>query len=291
MFFISRIDTDPAMDLAEQLAKRATQALLDEVNLTPKPGLVDQRSSGAHHDLSLDLMEASAHSLSATFYELALVSWQRQADVALRLEIGKIGRAGEQAMMNVTHGVNTHRGAIWALGLLVSSAAMLGGEYERALNITQGAATMASIGDPMQPQSFSKGKCASQRYRIPGAKEQAQLGFPAIINRGLPQLHLSRQHGANESQARVDALLSMMSSLTDTCVLSRGGTDALSAMQRAASLVLDAGGMATIHGQTRFDQLEQIMLTHYISPGGSADLLSATLLLDGLTPTPLTNPN
>ncbi|MDN8553310.1 triphosphoribosyl-dephospho-CoA synthase, partial [Citrobacter werkmanii] len=109
---------------AEWLARTATQCLIDEARLSPKPGLVDSRGNGAHHDLSLALMERSAHSLTPTFQALAQQSWQRPADIALRQTVGRLGREGEKQMMAATDGVNTHRGAIWALGLLVSAVAM-----------------------------------------------------------------------------------------------------------------------------------------------------------------------
>lgn len=73
-------------------------------------------------------MERSARSLQPTFHALAQQSWQRPADIALRETVGRLGREGEAQMMMATGGVNTHRGAIWALGLLVSAVAMLGGE-------------------------------------------------------------------------------------------------------------------------------------------------------------------
>ena len=94
---------------AEWLARTATQCLIDEARLSPKPGLVDSRGNGAHHDLTLALMERSAHSLTPTFQALAQQSWQRPADIALRQTIGRLGRVGEQQMMVATGGVNTHR--------------------------------------------------------------------------------------------------------------------------------------------------------------------------------------
>ena len=129
---------------AEWLARTATQCLIDEAQLSPKPGLVDSRGNGAHHDLSLALMERSARSLTPTFQALAQHSWPRPADIALRQTIGRLGREGEQQMMAATDGVNTHRGAIWALGLLVSAVAMLGGEA-RAHDVARTAAQLAHI--------------------------------------------------------------------------------------------------------------------------------------------------
>ncbi|QLK62898.1 triphosphoribosyl-dephospho-CoA synthase [Enterobacteriaceae bacterium Kacie_13] len=268
-----------AEELAGRLAHTATQALIDEARLSPKPGLVDSRSSGAHQDLNLDLMVRSARSLTPTFYALALHSWQRPADIALRQDIGRLGRAGEAQMMAETGGVNTHRGAIWAMGLLVCAVAM---QPESLLpqDIAQRAAKIAALPDVFSPKKFSKGSHAVQRYQVHGAREEAQGGFPHIIDCALPQLHRSRSRGASESEAQVDALLAVMTRLSDTCVLSRGGLPALNAMHQGAQAVLDAGGLCTDAGRQQLRSLERRMLADNVSPGGAADLLAATLFLD-----------
>lgn len=282
MNLLSNSVANQAQQLAKQLAQQATQALLDEARLSPKPGLVDSRGSGAHTDLSLQLMERSAHSLTDTFYAFALESWKRPVDVALRAEIGKIGRVGEQHMMNATGGVNTHRGSIWAMGLLVSAMAMLDGEAT-AEQVTELAASLAQLPDHACPKTFSKGLCATRRYQVPGAREEAQQGFPHIMRLALPELRASRLRGATEQQAQLNALLAIMSSLTDTCVLSRGGMDALIAMRQGAKAVLMAGGVQTPAGWSALATLEGRMLADHVSPGGAADLFAATLFLDRTT--------
>lgn len=263
---------------AEWLARAATQCLIDEARLSPKPGLVDSRGNGAHHDLSLALMERSAHSLTPTFQALAQQSWLRPADIALRQTIGRLGREGEQQMMAATNGVNTHRGAIWALGLLVSAVAMHGG-VGSAQQVANTAAELAKLPDDAAPRVFSKGLRATHRYRVPGAREEAQQAFPHIMQRALPQLRLSRLHGS-ETHARLDALMAIMTSLTDTCVLSRAGLEGLDAMQDGARAVLNAGGSAHPAGQAALAALDRHMLALNASPGGAADLLAATLFLD-----------
>ncbi|MEQ4531833.1 MAG: triphosphoribosyl-dephospho-CoA synthase [Mixta sp.] len=270
-----------AETLALRLAERATAALIDEARLTPKPGLVDGRGSGAHQDLTLALMERSAQSLQPTFYALALHSWLRPADIALRQQVGELGRTGEAQMMAATQGVNTHRGAIWALGLLVSGVAMLGGRAT-AQAICRSAAALANLPDDRAPRSFSKGLRATQRYRVPGAREEAQQAFPHIAQLALPQLHRSRAAGATEAEARIDALMAIMTSLSDTCVLSRAGLPGLQAMQQGALQVLTAGGCGTPEGRQALARLDADMLQMNASPGGAADLLAATLFLDGI---------
>jgi len=264
---------------ASQLATLARDCLIDEARLSPKPGLVDSRGNGAHHDLTLALMERSAHSLAPTFLALARHSWQRPADIALRETVGRLGRDGEQQMMAATGGVNTHRGAIWALGLLVSAAAMHGGAAS-ADPLTRTAAALASLPDSHAPKHFSKGLKATHRYRVPGAREEAQQAFPHVMKLALPQLLISRAVGASESEARLDALMAIMTSLSDTCVLSLAGMAGLTAMQHGAQTVLLAGGCHTAGGKRALAQLDRRMLALNASPGGAADLLAATLFID-----------
>ena len=114
-----------SLSFAERLADLAVDALIDEADLSPKPALVDRRGSGAHSDLHLGLMHASALSLWPMFKEMAEAAVQfAEIGQPLREALGRIGREGEAAMLRTTGGVNTHRGAIWALGLLVTAAAL-----------------------------------------------------------------------------------------------------------------------------------------------------------------------
>lgn len=270
--------------LAERLADLAVQALIDEADLSPKPGLVDRRGNGAHNDLHLGLMHASAHALWPALKAMAQAA-QLFGEVGqpLREALGQLGREGETEMLRVTAGVNTHRGAIWALGLL-SAAAMLRPDAAPG-QVATTAATLARLSDPAalhNPDSHGARVCRT--YGVLGAREQAQHGFPAVLGHGLPQLLASRRAGAGEQNARLDALLAIMSDLTDTCVLHRAGLQGLGRMQQGARAVLDAGGAASLDGRRQLRELDRDMLALNASPGGAADLLAATLFLDRLTP-------
>lgn len=118
---IANLAATPCADLGECLADLAVDALIDEAELSPKPALVDRRGNGAHADLHLGLMQASALSLWPCFKEMADAAQRHgRIDARLRGVLGQLGRDGEAAMLRTTEGVNTHRGAIWALGLLVA---------------------------------------------------------------------------------------------------------------------------------------------------------------------------
>ncbi|PKH17547.1 triphosphoribosyl-dephospho-CoA synthase MdcB [Pseudomonas sp. 43NM1] len=266
------------LTLADRLADLAVDALIDEADLSPKPALVDRRGNGAHSDLHLGLMHASALSLWPAFKEMAEAAIQFGAvGLPLREALGRIGREGEQAMLATTNGVNTHRGAIWALGLLIAAAAL---ENTNASAVTLCAARLALLDDRYAPRPLSHGAQVAQRYGARGAREEAQLGFPAVLQRALPQLKRSRALGHGEQNARLDALLAIMTRLADTCVLYRAGETGLQTMQLGAQAVLDAGGSASLGGRRRLHELDQQLIALNASPGGAADLLAACLFID-----------
>src|SRR5258705_1315177 len=192
---------------ATRLASLAVRALMEEAELTPKPALVDQHGPGAHTDLSLRLMKCSAHCIRPSFELMALASFRQIPSQTLREDLGAIGRWAEESMLLTTGGANTHRGAIWTVGLLVSAAAM-GANSPDA--VAYGARQLACLPDWSAPKQQSNGSRVIQRYQVSGARGEAQAGFPHLITIGLPILHRSRQEGASETQGRLDALLAIM---------------------------------------------------------------------------------
>ena len=133
---------------------------------------------------------------------------------------------------------------------------------------------------------MSNGQRARLRYGTGGALGEARSGFPHVVHVGLPALWASRQRGESEDCAALNALMAIMASLDDTCVLHRGGPRALRFVHRSAAGILDAGGCATAPGRRKLERFRQRAERRRLSMGGSADLLSATLFCDLL---PLTN--
>jgi triphosphoribosyl-dephospho-CoA synthase len=279
------VETVPENDRGDlwalDLSTAAVSALLEEAELTPKPALVDRRGNGAHHDLDLARLRRSAQSLQDGFADIA-----RAAAIAkplrLREQLGRIGRDMERRMLAATDGSNAHRGAIWALGLLVAAAAPRRSE-RNAVRIAAAAAALARLPDRFAPpRPLSNGERARWRFGAAGARGEAQAAFPHAIGVGLPTLRAARDRGVLENRARLDALMAIMASLDDTCLLHRGGPAALQAAKLGARAVLAAGGTAGPAGIERLHRLHAELMALWASPGGSADLLAVTLFLDRL---------
>ena len=229
-------------------------------------------------EASFDLLVKKSVGLYQPWFErIALASFRQTPTRALREELGTLGRQDEESMLRLTGGVNTHRGAIWALGLLTAAAAM-GAAFPEA--ITEKAGQLACLADRSAPDQPGSGLQAARRYQVSGARGEAQAGFPSVIVAGLPRLYRSRQLRGDETVARLDALFAIMERLEDTCLLHRGGLKALDAAQAGAASILDAGGAGTPEGAKLLQKLDRDLLALNASPGGSADMLAATLFLD-----------
>lgn len=254
------------------LALLVQAALEFEVSLTPKPGLVDRLTNGSHTDMNYDLFIASAQALTPYFTQMAVAGSSLPIGDELRTVIAVIGRRAETAMYAVTNGVNTHKGAIWALGILVTIAAYIEKHQLASEQIFSLSAALVSKIDLNAPQlDYTHGALVTQKYGINGAYTQARNGFKDV--QAAIKFRQSLTTGSCEHRA-LRTLLFLMSTLDDTCVLFRSDLETLKAMQR---LAMNAN-------TPDMDELKLAQLTAFcgqkkISPGGSADLLAATYFI------------
>jgi triphosphoribosyl-dephospho-CoA synthase len=260
------------------IAARAVDALLLEVATWPKPGLVSHVDHGSHRDMDAALLERSARSLAPYFEQLAIAGGRRADLRALRC----IGLAAESAMMQVTAGVNTHRGAIFGLGLLCAAAGMAdGSSLDEELGGIVRRHWGAQIGTP-DAHLRTHGAQVFHRYGTGGARREAASGFPMLYQIGWPALRVGRALAAgDEEAARVHVLFALMASLEDTNLLHRGGPEGLLFARALAADFIDAGGVAQRDWRQQALRAHRLMVARRLSPGGSADLLAMTLFVDG----------
>lgn len=246
---------------SEYLAELAVSALIDEVDITPKPGLVDRRSNGAHQDMDLAMFHRSAHSLQSYFQQAAALGMEQ---AACMVPLQAAGLQAEQTMLAATGGVNTHKGAVYAFGLTLAA---LGSVLVRGGDVFDTAAALARAGLP--PAADTHGSQAKARYGATGARGEALAGFPHARR----SCRILQEHGGNP----LPALLTLLAETEDTNLLHRGGMEGLRFVQREASAIL-AGPESTY--VSRLEALDDACIARGLSPGGCADLLALALLLD-----------
>ncbi|MFI2431721.1 triphosphoribosyl-dephospho-CoA synthase [Streptomyces sp. NPDC018693] len=262
----------------ETLARAAVAALTGQLALAPKPGLPDPRDLAARttrRDHSA--LRWSAKALAPGLAAMAAAARRTgEPTPRLRAELGAIGRCTEHSLGLAGGG---HRGALWTLGLLVAAAAL--DRRARGTEVTAIAKRIAAHPDRAVPRRPSRGSTVSARYGAAGARGEARAGFPHV-RRALTALDTARTAGATEDEARLDALLTVMSTLQDTELLHTAGPSGLRQVQAAAREVLAAGGTATQAGRAALTALDTDLHTRAWSPRGSAGLLAGALFVDAL---------
>ncbi|MFC5214010.1 triphosphoribosyl-dephospho-CoA synthase [Streptomyces coerulescens] len=262
----------------EALAQAAVTALTGALALAPKPGLPDPRDLGARASrMDHCRLRWSAKALAPGLAAMAAAARRTgEPTPGLRTELGAIGRCTEHSVHLAGGG---HRGALWALGLLVAAAAL--DPRAGARDIAATAKQIAAHTDKRAPRRPSRGSSMSAKYGAAGARGEARAGFPHV-RRALNALISSRAAGATEEQARLDALLTVMSTLQDTELLYTAGPMGLRHVQAGARGVMEAGGTATKAGAAALTTLDIDLHARACSPRGSAGLLAGAVFLDSL---------
>jgi len=281
---------------ARRTAQQAQRALLYEVAITPKPGLVDRANAGAHSDMDVFTFIDSACSMQGYFERCCRIGLEHRGGEseacfdALRVP----GLLAEHEMYRATGGVNTHKGAIFSLGIF---CAALGMGYDGEKSDVHAALVRCGemTGRRMEQEfaSIAAGQettFGAQLYRRTGAggvRMEAAQGFPQVRRNGLPMLCACAQAGLSLNDAGLCALVALMGGTQDTNAIRRGGEEAAAALQKTAldlqrqiEAALQAGtiGAEMKEIRSRMQQWDALLSAEGISPGGCADLLAMTLL-------------
>jgi len=274
---------------ASDLGALACQALLREVELTPKPGLVDRHNSGAHRDMDMATFRASIRAIAPwfpLFYRIGAATRDLPPQAVLP-RLRPAGRDCEQAMFRATGGVNTHKGSIFSLGLLLAAAGRLEEDGCSAESLCAEVARICSglVEAELQPiqQPRTAGEKLFQTHGLTGVRGEAASGFQTVREHGLPAYARILQCGGREAEALHEALLHLLAANHDTNLVHRGGLAGLAYVQACARSLIAAGGVRSSQFQRRIQHLDDVLIERNLSPGGSADLLAVTWLLARFT--------
>ncbi len=251
---------------------------MEELATWPKPGLVSWVDTGAHDDMDASTFERSTDAITPFLAMLAEAGAAGAGMNALRA----IGRDAEAAMLSATSGVNTHRGAIFGLGLLCAAAGWrwatapgIGANLGRIVASRWGSAI---VDGPVLLHSH--GQRARRLHGAGGATGEAGTGFPTAYEIGVPALDRGlRRDPGDLNAARVEAVFSLIASVEDTNLLHRGGAAGLAFARQSAQAFLDAGGVACPDWEARAQAVHREFVARRLSPGGTADLLTISLFV------------
>jgi len=278
----------PPTTLPYIIARLATQALQAELDTTPKPGLVDKDNNGAHRDMDYALMQRSIDTLHPYFVKLALLGF---ADtLPTHTAIRDIGIEAERAMLAATNGVNTHKGALFSMGLAVVAAAheerKIAANEEQILKERNGGedvlvslqttikALAASFPDTSGTHG-SKAKLLSKgTTAIKGALDNAREGYEMLFAEWLP-FYIERRK-ERDAHTLHKTLLRIMCDLDDTNVIYRTDLATAEEVKQEARALLDNFSKAALK------DMDRRYTARNISPGGAADMLSLTAFIGSI---------
>ena len=277
-------DTFNELDI-HTAAQQAVRALLYEVTTTPKPGLVDRRNSGSHNDMDSFTFMSSAAALGGYFEACARVGRETATLPAAETfaQLRPLGCEAEGEMLAATHGVNTHKGAIFSIGIVCAAL----GRLDRALwrepaRVTAEAASMTAgltaqdLAGVTAETAVTAGQKLYLQYGITGVRGQVEAGLPAVLDYGLPALEQGLAQGYGINRAGCGALLAILAHSTDTNIIARSSRERQLALADALQTYL---ADTPYPDEAALTEMDDRFIAENLSPGGSADLLALTYLL------------
>ena len=284
----------------QDIGELAYQALLEEVYTTPKPGLVDLATNGAHTDMDVHTFEKSAQALRPWFERMAFAGEIFPGTPReLFQKIRTYGILAELEMYRATCGVNTHKGLIFTMGIFCAAAGRLKKERKKIgirelvqmeqlmtseilqEEIQRLASDAKSISGKQKNQT--NGIRNLQKYGTAGIRGEALLGYPSVIKIALPILRQGKKEHKDWNLVKLQVLMTLLSQVQDSNILSRVGPEVLNQVQEEAKTFLNAGGAYQEGAVQILCQMDDSFIQRNISAGGCADILATAIFLDSLT--------
>ena len=284
--------SDKAEELAFKITNYAKRAIIFEVSTTPKPGLVDRLNDGAHKDMNFLTFLKSSSAIFKGLKSCALegVNFKGENSIELMDRIRNPGISCEKDMLRATVGVNTHKGIIFSLGVLLAASGKLitlrKDSSLKAEDICSEVIRMAQglihkdFMNLEDKENLTHGELLYKRDGIRGIRGEVEEGFPTVRNYALPLIRewsLKRELSLNE--LFLEILMNIMANNEDTNVLARAGKAGLDYTKKSAKEFIKLGGIRKKGYEELLQELNRDFVCKNISPGGSADLLAVSIFL------------
>ena len=277
-------------DFAETVGALAVEAMLYEVTCTPSPGLVDRVNSGAHRDMDFYSFMSSSAALSLCMARCVQAGLNHRGALPDLLPVlRQIGQEGERRMLQMTGGVNTQKGLLFSLGIVVAAVGWMRQNNQqldsaavlRCVAMMTAGLVRRELGNLDKPAAhLTAGEKLYRRYGVTGIRGEMEQGLPAVLAHGLPTLRQALADNLGVNHALLQTLLVLMTVVDDTTVMNRHHPDKMRVWAKGkAAAALAAGGLYTETGQDLLAAMDQEFIAHNVSPGGVADLLSVTWFL------------
>lgn len=278
----------------------ALESILYEVVLSPKPGLVDAIDVGSHKDMDVYTFIKSAVSLKSGFDEFYSIGINHQGTPEeLMKKARQVGMKSEDEMFKATSKVNTHKGIVFSMGILLAAIGYYlsvikdiksEGDFFTSYDTTQVFEIIKEMTKGIVSNDFknlgekknlTNGEKLYLKYGFTGIRGEAEKGYPILRDFALPWLRQANKNLALEDLL-LELLIIIMSISEDSNIVARGGIDALDYVQKTSKEFLQSGGMENSEAKITLEKMNDEFKIRNISPGGSADLLSLAIFIGKL---------
>lgn len=285
-----------AMADQKTICHLVSKSLTEEVFTTPKPGLVDASNNGSHDDMDIYTFIDSIEALETywgRFMKIGQETFDKEAAETFFL-LREEGKKAEAAMFQATYGVNTHKGAIFTLGILCGAIGRLWRADQPYAGTQQVLQECAKIGEIAVKEDLEKKKSKKefvkettgmklyQEYGMKGVRGEVAEGLPHVKNRSLPLFKEQLKKGYSFNDAGLSALYDLIFMVEDTNMVARGGRKKAEVAQYMCILVLDDVDNGVPLSMKTLKGIDKWFISYNLSPGGCADLLSVTYFLYAL---------
>jgi len=249
----------------------AYKALIKEVELTPKPGLVDKRNNGSHKDMNIDTFYQSAKAIKP--FIAKFLKCKNSFD-----SLRAVGLECEKEMFKATKGINTHKGMIFSLAVICGAIGSVGGACLKTLQDEIKYICKDLVQNDLEKSLHVKthGEKFYAQTNSAGIRGEAQNGYPTIFERSLP-FYKQKEDEYGEEIALKLTLLLLMSITEDSNVYARGGLEGLAFVQNEAKKLLHVKDITLLENNLK--EFDEVLIAKNLSAGGSADLLGLTWFL------------
>lgn len=254
----------------------AVRSLYKEVSLSYKPGLVSFLDQGSHQDMDAKTFMRSIFSLRTYFKKITMEGMNNSDFVYLQ----NLGIEAERKMFKTTNGINTHKGAIFSLGIMCAGAGLL---YKKRININalnlsstiskRWSKDILNLNNP-DDKRLTNGERVKNIYGYKGVRFEAAHGFLSTNKRALPILKSSFKILKDEDRSLIQTLFFIMKELDDTNLVHRGGKKGLEFAKNISSSFIKKGGVFQDDWKQQVVDIHKEFVSKNLSPGGSADLLA-----------------
>lgn len=273
---LAKTISDIRLEMANIIANYSSLSMREEVMAHPKFGLVSEHSNGKHTDMDINTFNASIEAIKPFLVEYALEGYNLDENSFSRLR--EIGKRAEVAMFNATNNINTHKGSIFILGFIIPSIIDCIYNNKDFSNVSQNIKYLAK--DIMSDfsnltKATTYGEEAFLKYNITGVRGEVKEGLVKVFE----VVNNFKDYPGNNNQLVLDLLCTFMSFLNDTVILHTNEVGFLEYVKSVGEEVIEAGGSRTSQGMELIEEYTSEFIDANISPGGSADMVIASLLL------------